>query len=175
MNKRESGVALAFVLGAVLMLAASPASALCGFQCTCNSGCNDYCTTGPDIPDCPGCNETTCGNWGICVDLCQTGSCQATSCTSTLNGTSSGDTLNGNSNHQCINGLGGADTISGEAGDDTISAGSGNDTVYGGSGNDCMYGDDGDDNLTGDTGSFDYADGGTGTDTCTAETEISCT
>jgi hypothetical protein len=166
MSRRESGVlAVAFALGMLLMLASSPASALCNFQCTCTSSCDDICTTGPDVIDCPGCNETTCGNWGVCIDACGGGgSCQAISCSSTINGTSGGDTLSGNGAHECINGFGGADTLTGNAGDDTIQGGDGNDTMYGNSGNDCLYGDAGTDSAT----------GGTGTDFCDAEAETSC-
>lgn len=174
---RAACIASVFALGVVLMLAASPAAAVNTCQyCSCESSdCGQTCMIGPFDPECPECNQATCGEMGRCIggDDCDTG-CVAASCTSTLNGTSGGDTLTGNSNHQCINGFGGADTISGEAGDDTISAGDGNDTAYGGSGSDCLYGDGGDDNLTGDTGAYDYADGGAGTDTCDAETEVNC-
>ena len=162
---RAFGIASVFGLGVVLMmLVAAPASALCASECDCTSSCEQVCFTGPDIPDCPGCNESTCGAEDQCVGnwLCQ--GCLAVSCSSTINGGSSGATLNGTSAHECINGCGGNDTISGNAGDDTIHGGDGNDTIYGDSGNDCLYGDAG----------TDYADGGSGTDFCDAEGEVNC-
>ncbi|HWM94208.1 MAG TPA: calcium-binding protein [Thermoanaerobaculia bacterium] len=176
MSKSETGVAVAFALGVVLMLTASPASALCGPQCDCSSSCDEICYDGPFVPDCPECNQSTCGAFGECIESssCEPqGSCIANSCTSTINGTNNGEALTGNSNHECINGLGGADTLTGNAGDDTIHGGSDNDTAYGNSGNNCLYGDDGNDNLTGGTGN-DYTDGGNGTDTCVAESEVNC-
>jgi len=159
------GLAVAFTLLVVLLMAASPASALCAWECTCFSECDQICYTGPDIPDCPGCNESTCGMEDECIGSwgC-TSACYANSCTSTINGTSNGDTLTGGSDHECINGFDGADTLTGNAGDDTISGGNGNDTAYGGSGNDCLYGDGGSDNVNGDSG----------TDLCQAETEATC-
>lgn len=176
MNKRGSGVVVAFALGMVWMLTASPASASCNL-CDCESSCDQACSTGPDIPDCPECNQSTCGLQGTCIGSwgCQpTGSCQATSCTGTINGTAGGDNLFGTSAHNCINGLGGGDSIDGEAGDDTINCGSGNDTAIGDSGNDCLYGEGDGDNLTGQSGWADFADGGAGSDTCDAETEVNC-
>lgn len=168
MSKRESGLVALFALGMLLMLTPSPASAqLCAFECDCTSSCSQVCTTGPDIPDCPECNQSTCGDWGTCINswgCTPGGECPALACTSTIDGGSSGDTLNGNSAHECINGNGGDDTLTGNAGDDTIHGGDGNDTIYGNSGNDCLYGDAGDDNLN----------GGSGTDLCEGETESSC-
>lgn len=157
-------IAPVFALGVVLMLAASPASALCSNQCTCATSCDQACLDGPVLQ---GGEWITCADWGICINspgCTPGGTCPALACTSTINGGSSGDTLNGNSNHECINGNGGADTISGDSGDDTIHGGDGNDTMYGGSGNDCLYGDAGSDNANGDSG----------TDLCDAETEATC-
>ena len=130
MNKRESGIALAFVLGVVLLLSASPATALFCALCTCAYSCDQACITGPEIPDCPECNDSTCGLDGpLCAGNpeCELDGCWAVSCTSTINGTSSGDTLNGGSGHECINGLGGDDTITGNAGFDCADGGAGAD------------------------------------------------
>jgi hypothetical protein len=164
---RVSGVSSVFVLAVVLMLSASPAAATFCSQCNCSNSCDQICYTGPDIPDCPGCNESTCGLDGpLCAGSpeCTPGSCAAASCSSTINGTGAGDTLNGGTGHECINGLAGADTLSGNAGDDRIHGGDGNDTMYGGSGNDCLWGDLGGDNANGDSGS----------DFCDAESELTC-
>jgi hypothetical protein len=158
-----------------MLAAASTASAqaLC-FGCKCWSSCDNVCHTGPLIPDCPECNQSTCGEWGVCDDLCEPGECDNGGYTTTLNGTSGGDNLSGSSAHERINGFGGADTINGNAGNDQIFAGDGNDTASGGSGEDCLFGEDGNDNLTGDTGFSDEAHGGPGTDTCNAEVETTC-
>jgi Ca2+-binding RTX toxin-like protein len=156
-------------------LAAPPVAALCSLQCTCETSCDTVCRSGPFEPDCPECGLSTCGDWGVCVGTCGSSDpCDNNAYTTTINGTSGGDTLTGTAANELINGLGGNDTIYGNAGDDTIYGGSGADTVYGGSGDDCMYGEGGNDHLTGDTGSSDFADGGAGTDTCNAETEVSC-
>lgn len=172
MSKTGFGVTVGFALGLALMLAASPASGIFCWNCSCSSSCNQVCINGPEIPDCPGCNESTCELSGpACIDFCGGG---CTTCTSTINGTSAGNTLNGTSANECINGFGGNDTIDGNAGDDTIYCGAGTDTAYGDSGNDCLYGEGDNDNLNGETGSSDFADGGSGTDTCTAESEVSC-
>src|SRR5688572_21523095 len=105
MNKREAGLAGVFALGVVMLLSASPASATFCSQCNCSNSCDQFCFTGPDIPDCPGCNESTCGVDGpLCAGspACIPGSCAAVSCSSTINGTSGGDTLNGGTGHECI-------------------------------------------------------------------------
>jgi Ca2+-binding RTX toxin-like protein len=169
------GVAVTFAVGMVWLLAASPATALCQFQCTCFSSCEAVCETGPEIIDCPECNDSTCGEFGTCIGSwgCAEDECNNLSCTSTINGTSGPDTLNGTSARECINGLGGNDTIDGKAGDDRIHGNAGTDTCYGDSGNDCLWGDEDGDHLDGGSG-YDFADGGTGTDTCYAEAEINC-
>jgi len=157
------------------LLFAPAANALCALQCTCETSCSTVCRSGPFEPDCPECGLSTCGEWGVCVGLCSpSGSCQNNAYTTTINGTSGGDTLNGTSANERINGLDGNDTIYGNAGDDTIYGGTGTDTIYGGSGDDCMYGEGANDSLNGGTGSGDFADGGAGTDTCIAETEVNC-
>jgi len=164
---RASGISSVFALGVVLMLSASPAAADFCSMCDCNDSCDQWCSTGPDIPDCPECNQSTCGISGsLCAERqeCNLGECPAVSCSSTINGTSGGDTLNGGTGHECIKGFAGADTISGNAGDDRIEGGDGNDTMYGGSGNDCLWGDAGGDNANGDSGS----------DFCDAESEVTC-
>ena len=177
MSKRTLGIAAAFVVGIVWMLAAAPAQALCSFSCTCESSCSEICFTGPFIQDCPECNQSTCGEWGVCstswsCDETPAG-CPAQECTTNLTGTAGNDTLNGGSGRECIYGYGGNDTIDGNAGDDTIYCGPGTDTAYGDSGNDCLFGEGDGDYLDGESGS-DLADGGAGSDTCIAESKVSC-
>lgn len=168
MKRKAFGLVIAIAAGAFSLVAAPPASALrCEF-CTCSSSCDQVCRDGPFVQGCPECHLSTCGAWGVCDGVCGNNAF-----TTTTNGTSGGDTLTGTSANECIHGLGGNDTVYGNAGDDTVYASSGNDTVYGGSGDDYMYGEGGNDSLTGDTGSGDFADGGTGTDTCNAKTKIS--
>ena len=165
MSKREASLALIVTLGAVLLLSASPAAALFCALCDCDDSCTKACINGPEIPDCPECNDSTCGVDGpLCAGQPECGTCAAVSCTSTVNGTNNGDTLNGGGGDECINGLGGNDTIHGNAGGDRIHGGDGNDTVYGDSGDDCLWGDAGTDNAQGDTG----------TDFCDAEFEVGC-
>lgn len=164
MKKLGMGSVFALAFGLALMLSAAPASAFCG-QCTCENSCDDYCITGPYDEDCPGCNESTCGESGPACGGCAPPTCGETmACTRTINGTAGGDTLFGDSRHDCINGYGGDDTLTGNAGDDTIEGGDGDDTMYGNSGNDCLRGGAGSDSC----------DGGTGTDYCEAETEANC-
>jgi hypothetical protein len=67
-----------------------------------------------------------------------------------------------------------ADTITGTGSRDIISGLSGGDTINGMGGNDLLCGDAGNDTLTGGAGLKDVAVGGAGTDTCDAETELSC-
>jgi Ca2+-binding RTX toxin-like protein len=62
----------------------------------------------------------------------------------------------------------------GRAGDDLLHGAGGNDRLVGGEGNDTLYGGAGDDLLDGGDGEADSADGGDGTDTCTAETVTAC-
>lgn len=83
------------------------------------------------------------------------------------------------------------DLMSGGAGGDIMKGGNGNDQMHGEDGADAMYGEDGDDSLHGGNGADyleggnnndvligdaqnDLAKGGNGTDTCDAETKISC-
>jgi len=164
MNRNGLGVVVAFVVGLVWVLAASPAGALCSFECTCVSSCSQICETGPDIPDCEECNQSTCGEWGTCVGSYGCDTCSNLSCTTTINLTSGNDTFNGSSARECINGLGGNDTIDGKAGDDRIHGNGGTDTLYGDSGNDCLWGDAG----------ADHVDGGSGNDFCEGETAVNC-
>ncbi len=173
MTRNLSGLALALAFGALSVLAAPSASAqVCSFVCTCSVSCSQVCRNGPFVQDCPECNMTTCGEYGDCAENC--GECTNNPWTTTVHGTNGGDTLTGTSANELFYGYDGADTIYGNAGDDTVLAGYGNDTVYGGSGDDCMFGESGNDHLDGETGSADYADGGVGTDTCYAETEVNC-
>ena len=62
----------------------------------------------------------------------------------------------------------------GRAGDDRLAGAGGNDRLVGGEGNDTLFGDAGDDLLDGGDGEADSADGGDGTDTCTAEAVTAC-
>jgi hypothetical protein len=150
MSKRTLGIAAAFVVGIVWMLAAAPAEALCQFSCTCESSCSEICFTGPFIQDCPECNQSTCGKWGLCSTssscVPSAPGCPAQTCTTTINGTSGNDTLIGGSAGECIYGFGGNDTMDGNAGNDCLDGGSGT----------------------------DFADGGSGTDICYAESQVSC-
>ncbi len=170
---KKLGIALACVFGLALLctVSATPAAALCSL-CDCNSGCDDYCVTGPDDPHCPGCNESTCGESGICSTnpICDPVSCANLTCTTSIYGNSANNTLNGTASRECIYGQGGNDTIDGNAGDDRIWGGTGTDTLYGDSGDDCLWGEDGDDHLDGESG-HDFGDGGTGTDVCTSATD----
>lgn len=174
MTRQELRLAVAIAFGVVALLAASSASAqdLCFGTCTCTTSCDTVCRNGPIVQGCPECGLTTCGAWGTCVGECS--GCQNNGWTTTQYGGSGGDTLTGTSANERFFGYGGGDTIYGNAGDDTVYAGTGNDTVYGGSGDDCMYGEGDNDHLDGETGSLDFADGGPGTDTCYAETEVNC-
>ncbi|HEX2253596.1 MAG TPA: calcium-binding protein [Thermoanaerobaculia bacterium] len=178
MNRKCIGLTVAIAAGVLSLMATAPASALdCVWQCTCESSCDDICITGPFIQDCPECNQIPCGDYGTCMGsaACPTGTtCSNAGFTSTINGTSGGDNLNGTSANERINGFGGNDTLYGHAGDDRLYGDAGADTLYGGSGDDCLFGGDGNDHLAGETGTADWADGGFGTDTCTAETETSC-
>jgi hypothetical protein len=121
---RASGIAAVFVLGVVVMLAASPAAAKCLTECTCATSCDYLCVDGT----CPDCEVITCEEWGRCVG--SPGCTDPCTCTSTINGTSGGDTLNGGSADECINGLGGDDTITGGAGYDCADGGTGADDCY---------------------------------------------
>lgn len=176
MKQKKQFLTITAGLAALVLVLATPVSALCSFSCTCESSAGEICRNGPFVPDCPTCNQSTClasGSLYVGHPSCSA-DCENNGYTTTINGTSGGDTLNGTSANERINGLGGNDTIYGNAGDDTIYAGSGADTVSGGSGDDCMWGEGGNDSLTGNTGSLDFADGGAGTDTCNAESEVSC-
>ena len=74
-----------------------------------------------------------------------------------LNGGGGNDTLIGSSHDDVINGAGGNDSIRGGAGDDDLTGGAGNDSLFGEDGNDTVH--------TFDLLGFDYADGGSGTNT----------
>lgn len=118
-----------------------------------------------------------------------------------IQGTNGNDNLIGTSSKDLIFGYGGKDKIIGKSADDCLVGGSGDDNIDGGSGNDVLLGGDdidklkggsGDDRLEGgggnddmdggsgsdfidgQAGASDKANGGTGTDTCTAETETNC-
>jgi hypothetical protein len=65
-------------------------------------------------------------------------------------------------------------TVTLGAGFDTYHGGSGADIVIGGTGQDTMNGNGGDDVLDGGPDAGDRANGGSGTDTCRAESRIAC-
>jgi Ca2+-binding RTX toxin-like protein len=87
-----------------------------------------------------------------------------------------------------IEDAGGHDRLYGGAGNDRIAAGPGSDRVEGGDGADIinggggvdeLFGGDGDDQLFGDrpnvlASSRDFANGGNGTDVCTASVNVNC-
>jgi hypothetical protein len=107
-------------------------------------------------------------------------------------GTNGDDVIVGGGNAQAIDGGAGNDVICGKGGDDNIRGGSGNDKIdggggddkiygeggndqiHGGDGNDRMDGGDGSDQIDGEGGKDDKADGGAGTDGCTAEKQVNC-
>lgn len=117
-----------------------------------------------------------------------------------IGGPGAEDSIFGGEGNDVIFGNEDADSIYGENGDDLIIGGPGADNLYGGEGNDVIFGNEntdllegdsgndflqggdgpdslsggaGDDNLVGD-GGMDDANGGANTDTCDAESEISC-
>ena len=63
----------------------------------------------------------------------------------------------------------GGDDLYGGAGDDTLHGGRFDDDLYGGAGDDTLHGGRFDDDLYGGAG--DYANGGAGTDVCSASSE----
>ncbi len=178
MKARNAFLLFVLVAAGCLFLAnAQPAAAqdymFCG-ACSCDDSCSTPCSfISKFVMGEPIYANSTCGQrTDNCAGECN--GCGTVSCTNTITGGSGNDTLNGASTKDCIYGYAGNDTIDGNAGDDWVWAGGGTDTVYGDSGNDCMLGEDGNDHLDGQSGSADVADGGNGTDTCTAETEASC-
>ena len=117
-----------------------------------------------------------------------------------LVGTAGNDVIDGLGGNDTLKGLGGIDILCGQGGNDTLKGGNGIDVLIGGSGkdklrggssldvllggggkdnlkgqggNDFMFGDAKKDKLTGGGGA-DYANGGAGSDTCSAETRVSC-
>ena len=89
MSKRDFGFTIAFALGLVLALAASPAGAYsyCSSSDTCFWSWSNICQSIPHDPE----STLTCGDWGTCIDLCAP-QCNAIPATSTING-------NNNSRH----------------------------------------------------------------------------
>ena len=107
----------------------------------------------------------------------------------TINGSEDNDTIFGNDDFDVIHGDGGIDTINGGPNDDDIygddgndrdsdggilEGGTGSDLICGGLGEDDMYGQGGNDFLFGGAGLEDYANGGTETDYCNAESNDYC-
>jgi len=76
---------------------------------------------------------------------------------------------------QCSGNIGNYNIIQGTNGNDNLNGGAGRDLIfaYGGNGNDDLRGGSGNDFIDGEAG-IDDAAGNSGTDTCSAETEISC-
>jgi Ca2+-binding RTX toxin-like protein len=79
----------------------------------------------------------------------------------------------GSTKGDTIYGSGKANRLHGGAGNDLLVGRGSADRLYGGDGNDTLRGNAGHDLLQGGPGT-DSADGGAGTDTCAAETEVSC-
>lgn len=76
------------------------------------------------------------------------------------------DVYTGSSGKDAIIGANGEDTLSGAGGDDVIYGEGGNDILDGGTGSDEIYGGSGDDYIkAGNDFSYDYMDGGAGSDT----------
>ena len=147
---RRAVLTLTLVFGlAVLVAGAGPATAQpygpCKITCTPQASCDTLCYVPFFVPDCPTCNLTTCGQYGVCA-ASFTALNPCFTCRVFITGTSGNDTLVGTS---------AADCISGEAG---------NDSMYGNAANDCLLGGPG----------TDFADGGSGTDYCDGESEVSC-
>ena len=145
---RRSALTLTLVFGLAGLVAGAATAqphGPCKTTCTAQSSCEELCYVPFFVPDCPTCNLTTCGEYGVCaasftvVNPCFT-------CGVLIIGTSGHDTLIGTSAGDCI---------SGEAG---------NDMMYGAAANDCLIGGPG----------TDFADGGSGTDFCDGEVEVSC-
>jgi hypothetical protein len=72
------------------------------------------------------------------------------------------------------NGDSGDDVLRGGSGNDRLRGNQGNDRIYGEGGSDDMRGSGGQDLLVGGTGTDTASGGGTGEDTCEAETEVGC-
>jgi Ca2+-binding RTX toxin-like protein len=81
------------------------------------------------------------------------------------------DRLYGGDDHDILVGESSADKMYGELGNDTIVGGNGSDILNGGVGLDWLYAGNDDDSLYGRDGTFDFLDGGAGTDIAQTEDE----
>ena len=90
-----------------------------------------------------------------------------------IQGTPFKDIINGTGGKDVIVGLASKDVINGKRGADRICGGGGNDVIEGKRGADRMFWQGGKDILRGGAGN-DFAHGGRGNDTCTAEVKKSC-
>lgn len=87
-----------------------------------------------------------------------------------LTGSKGVDRINGNGKANTIRGLDAGDVLNGKGGDDRLEGDDGNDTLTGGPGSDAMYGGiDNDSLVAADGGTYDLADGGSGTDSCNCD------
>ncbi len=84
------------------------------------------------------------------------------------------DKLKGGADVDVLLGGGGNDTLIGGGGWDFGLGGGGRDTLKGGGGTDFLLGEGKADTVDGGKGPGDVADGGAGSDTCTAEVESNC-
>ena len=84
------------------------------------------------------------------------------------------ETVHGSPYPDGLTGDDGRHVLLGHGGDDLLAGTGGNDRLVGGEGNDTLFGGPGDDLLDGGDGEADSADGGDGTDTCTAEALTAC-
>lgn len=131
-------------------------------------------TSGPDVIEARGGNDTICAGDGDDLILGGPGIdyVYGEGGNDTVNsgggddivygGTGIDDIRGGPGNDELIGDLGG-DTLRGDSGVDILDGGPGNDTIRGGPDDDSLYGDIGDDFLTGGPG-VDYLDGGIGFD-----------
>jgi Ca2+-binding RTX toxin-like protein len=133
-------------------------------------------TSGHDIIDGRGGNDILIGKGGMDV-LCGAGgrdSLRGGTGIDVLIGGAGNDTLLGGSGWDHGVGGGGKDILKGNGGSDFLVGGAKRDRAFGGNGNDLLLGGGGNDVLKGQKGPADTAVGGTGTDTCIAETETGC-
>jgi hypothetical protein len=150
---------------ALVAMATTPARAkgpYCDGYCAAWVSCTASCWTEGGL------YLTTCGEDGYLCGICHNP-------TTFWWGTGGPDTYNGTSANNYASSGGGDDTLYGAAGNDRLIAGDGNDTLFGDSGDDCLLGENGNDSLNDSSGSYDYFNGGAGTDTCSGgEYVISC-
>ncbi len=143
----------------------------------------------PEYPDpwlrrCAGANSTIVGTAGndVLVGTAGNDVIDGLGGNDVLKGKGGIDILCGQDGKDKLKGGGGIDVLIGDSGRDKLRGGSSLDVLLGGDGKDNLKGQGGDDFMFGDAKKdslvggrgTDYADGGGGSDTCSAETQVSC-